>query len=268
MSFTDLDRFNVRIFGAGETTVVLAHGYGSNQDAWENQVAILNGNYRVVLFDHIGCGKLDVNDYDPSIYSDLNFHRDNIISIYDALDLKKTIFIGHSVSSMLGIGAYLARPELFERMVFISGSPCYLNKEDYQGGFDREDINRLYSAMSADFFKWANGFGKAAGASTDCPSLGEYFAARLSSMRPEVAQSVARAIFELDYRSHLEKMTLPVLILQARNDIAVPIRVAEYMHAKTPNSRLVLLDAEGHLPHLSAPRQVNQAILDFLDQSL
>ncbi|GFO67053.1 hydrolase [Geomonas limicola] len=265
MSQATIGRFNVRVIGSGDTTLVLAHGFGASQHVWEHQVSAFRQTCRIVLFDHIGCAANDAADNDLANFSSLDFHRDNILAIYDALNLQRTVFVGHSVSSMLGVAVYLARPELFERMIFVAGSPCYLNTDNYLGGFSRDELNRLYSSMAADYFKWANGFGKAVSANPGCPSLGEFFAGKLSSMRPDVAQLVARAIFELDYRAHLENVGLPVLILQAHNDLAVPEQVGRYLHDKLPDSRLVLLDAEGHLPQLSAPEQVNQAIRAFLE---
>lgn len=260
-----LDKFNVRILGEGEPTLVIAHGFGSNQKAWTTQAEALRQAGRIVLFDHVGCGDIDTDDFDPEAYSDLDRHRDNILSIYKALDLKYTIFIGHSVSAMLGISASLKRPEYFRKLALVGASPRYLNDGDYFGGFDRQDLDLLYEAMAASYLDWAIGFGHAAMGNPERPSLGEMFAQTLSSMRPDVAQSVARGIFESDYRAILPLITHPVLILQSQNDIAVPVSVGEYLAAHIPNSKFVLLDAFGHHPHLSAPEQVKNELLAFVD---
>ena len=255
-----LDDLNVRVLGDGEPTVVLAHGFGSDQRAWARQVEALAPEHRVVLFDHLGSGGHDLAVDDPSVYGDLRHHRDNLLALYEALGLRDTVFVGHSVSAMLGVEASIARPECFRQLILIGGSPRYLDEPGYHGGFTRGDLEALYEAMAEDYLDWAGGFGEAAQGAASEPTLSERFAATLGAMRPDVAQSIARAIFESDFRALLPHVPVPVLIVQAREDIAVPVEVAYDMASRLPEAEVVVLDAEGHLPHLTAPAQVNEIL--------
>jgi sigma-B regulation protein RsbQ len=260
-------KFNVNVIGSGDQRLVLGHGFGSDQTTWRYQVAAFASQYRLVLFDYLGCGKADIHDYSPLRYNSLERYKDDLLAIYDELQLTGTIFIGHSVSAMIGVLASRERPELFKKLVFVGASPRYLNDGAYVGGFEMADLNALYAVMADNYLGWANGFGHAAMANASRPELGCEFAASLSAMRPDIAQSTARVIFESDERIELPQIVPPVLILQSTKDIAVPMQVGEYLAAHVPQNRLVVLNSEGHFPHLSAPDQVTAAISDFLGSS-
>lgn len=267
MAASILQRRNVNVLGDGDgdAVVVLGHGFGTDQTAWRNQLPVLLPRHRVVLFDHLGCGKADLDDYSPRRYPSLERFAEDLLAIHEALGLRWTAYVGHSSGAMIGLLAGLARPGLFERLVMIGASPRYLDEPGYVGGFRRADLDALYQAMSADYLGWANGFAPVAMRNEDRPGLGAEFARSLGSMRPDVAQSVARAIFESDLRARLAEVEVPTAILQSRRDVAVPMEVGEYLARRLRRGRLVVLDAEGHLPHLSAPEQVNAAVLEALD---
>lgn len=257
-------KFNLSVVGQGEPTLVLAHGFGSDQTAWRHQVAALAPRHRIVLFDHLGCGKADVGDYHPRRYNTFGRYAEDLLLIYEALGLTDTVYVGHSASAMIGMLASFARPSGFARMVFVAASPCYRNDGDYVGGFTRADLNALYAVMADDYLGWANGFAPLVMANSERPELGREFARTLGAMRPDVAQSSVRVVFEADLRDQLPRLRLPVLLLQSRDDLFVPMPVAEYLHARIAGSRLSILDAHGHLPHLSAPAQVTAAIREFV----
>jgi sigma-B regulation protein RsbQ len=258
-------KLNIHEHGQGEPTIVLAHGFGSDQTAWRNQVAALAPRHRLVLFDYLGCGKSDVSDYNPLEYSSLDRYADDVIAMYEALALSNTVFVAHSASGLIAVLAARKRRGMFKKLAWIGASPRYLNDGDYTGGFERADLDALYSAMAADYLGWANGFAPVVMRNAGEPALGDEFARTLSEMRPDIAQSVARVIFETDIRALLPEIDIPVLLLQAKIDIAVPLSVGRYLAAQIPQCRLIELDAEGHLPHLSAPDQVTAALRGFID---
>jgi sigma-B regulation protein RsbQ len=259
-----LQKYNVNVVGRGETTLVFAHGFGSEQTAWRHQIAAFQNNYRIVLFDYLGCGQSGVSDYNPLYYDSLARYADDVLAIYKALDLNDTIYVGHSVSAMIGLLASRKAPSLFRNLIFISTSPRYLNDGNYIGGFEPSDLKTLYAAMADNYLAWANGFAPIAVANSQHPELGREFARTLSSMRPDIAQSTARVIFETDMRSELSCIQHPSLILQSTHDPIVPQSVGYYLAEHTPGSQLVLLNAEGHLPHFSSPDEVTSAIWDFV----
>lgn len=258
-------RNNVRILGNGEKTLIFAHGFGSDQTAWRQQVAAFSDNYQIVLFDHVGAGKSDFSAYSPLRYSSLYSYAEDLLDLCAELKLTNSILVGHSVSGMISLLAALVEPNCFSQLIFIGASPRYLNDVDYYGGFEQSDLDKLYKAMSTNYYAWAVGFAPMAMAAEDKPELAQEFANTLSAIRPDIAQAVAKVIFQSDHRSELPRLSVPTYILQANNDIAVPPEVGQYMASKIPKSTLINIDAQGHLPHISAPDVVNKAIAKCLD---
>jgi sigma-B regulation protein RsbQ len=259
-----LHDLNVQLVGEGPTTLVFAHGFGSDQTAWRHQVAAFKDRYRILLFDHLGCGQSNSQEYNPVTYNSLARYRDDLLAIYAALGLTQTIYVGHSMSAMMGALASIAYPEGFDRLIFVGASPHYCNDGAYIGGFTPADLDNLYRAMADNYLGWANGFSQLMMANADRPELGREFARTLAAMRPDIAQSIAQLIFESDLRAQIPLIRHPVLVLQAQYDAAVPVSVGAYLAATLPQAELVLLPTEGHLPHLSAPDVVTAAIRKFI----
>lgn len=264
MVATILRKLNVQVYGESEPTVVLAHGFGSDQTAWRHQVDALSQQHRVIIFDYLGCGKSDVSAYNPLQYSSFDGYCNDVLALYEALDLNQTIFVGHSVSAMIGILISRQQPALISKLVFIGASPRYLNDGAYHGGFEQANLNAVYEAMAANYFDWANGFAPMVVGAPDRPELGQEFANSLAAMRPDIAQSTARWIFEADLRHELPFVQQPVLLLQTANDIFVPMEVGIYLSLHIPHNRLVVLEGQGHLPHLSMPNAITQEIQGFI----
>jgi len=257
-------RNNVHVVGSGPHTLIFAHGFGSEQGAWRHQVAAFQERYRIVLFDHVGCGRSDLGAYSPHRYRGIHSYAQDLLELCAELKLTEVTLVGHSVSGMVGLLAALAEPKRFRRLVFLKASPRYLNDAGYVGGFTQEQLNALYHSMSSNFYAWASGFAPLAMGNAERPELAQEFAATLSSMRPDIALSLSRAIFQSDHRADLPRLTTPTLILQSGGDIAVPNEVGLYMARHIPQARLVSINATGHLPHLSAPDAVNQALASYL----
>lgn len=254
----------VEIGNLGGPTIVFAHGFGTDQSAWDGVKQAFLSEYRLILFDNVGSGNSDPQEYSPNKYNNLSPYAEDLIAICETYKVRNAILIAHSVSGMIGILATLKRPNLFSKLVLIGASPRYLNDFNYQGGFDQEELNLIFETMSNNYFAWVSGFSVAAMANPENPELAENFASTLKAIRPDIAQSVARVIFQSDYRKELPKLDKPTLIIQAQEDIAVPLRVAEYMNDNIPNSKLKVVNAFGHFPHMSAPEEIIKEIKLFI----
>lgn len=264
MATSILERNHVNILGEGNQTIIFSHGFGSDQTAWRHQVAAFAPNFRIVLFDHVGAGKSDLAAYSPRRYSSLYSYAEDLLDLCNELKLTKSILVGHSVSGMVSLLAALVEPECFSQLVFISASPRYLNDADYVGGFEQSDLDSLYAAMASNYYAWAAGFAPIAMGNPEKPELAKEFAHTLSSIRPDIAQAVARVIFQSDHRAELPRLKIPTVILQASDDIAVPPEVGQFMEHKIPHSQLIRIAAKGHLPHISSPDVVTSAISQCL----
>lgn len=264
MGTSILERNNVKILGNGSKSIIFAHGFGSDQTAWRHQVTAFASDYRIILFDHVGAGKSDFSAYSPRRYSSLYSYSEDLLDLCAELKLTQCILVGHSVSGMVSLLAALVEPQRFSQLIFISASPRYLNDEGYFGGFEQSDLDSLYAAMSSNYYAWASGFAPIAMGNPEKPELALEFASTLSAIRPDIAQAVARVIFQSDHRAELPRLTLPTTILQASGDIAVPPEVGQYMADKIADSQLISIQAQGHLPHISAPDVVTHAIASCL----
>src|ERR687885_2703497 len=264
MGSSILERNHVKILGSGPQTIIFAHGFGSDQTAWRHQVAALASKYRIVLFDHVGAGKSDFSAYSPRRYSSLYSYAEDLLDLCAELKLTRCILVGHSVSGMVSLLAALVEPQCFSQLIFIGASPRYLNDNGYIGGFEQSDLDALYAAMSSNYYAWASGFAPLAMGNPDKPELAIEFANTLAAIRPDIAQAVARMIFQSDHRAELPRLSVPTVILQSSDDIAVPPEVGKYMAQKIPHSKLIPIPATGHLPHISAPDVVTHAIASCL----
>lgn len=252
--------FSITISGTGPRTVVLGNGFGTTQAVWDRLLPWLEERARVVRFDWA----VDPRHYDHTRYATLDAYARDLLTVIDATAAAPCILIGHSMSGMIGMLAGRARPEAFHHVVMINPSPRYINDDGYTGGFDRAEVSALIKAISDTYIPWVESFAPlVVGGAPDSPEVRE-FARGLLALRPDVAMSMAVTLFTSDLRDRLDGYTVPTTILQSTQDPAVPVAVGEYLHATWPGSRLALIDASGHLPHLTHVDRVREALAPIL----
>ncbi len=260
-----LVRNNVKVSGKGTQALMFAHGFGCDQNMWRFVAPEFEGNYKIVLFDYVGSGKSDIGAYDANRYGDLKGYAQDVIEICDALALEDVIFVGHSVSSMIGALASIERPELFKDLVMVVPSPCYINEPGYVGGFERADVEGLLDMMDKNYIGWASFLAPVIMKNDDRPKLGAELEESFCSTDPKIARRFAEATFYADNRNDLEKVKTPSLIIQVADDAVAPVSVGEFMHANLENSTYHLMDATGHCPHMSHPQETIGIIKDYLN---
>lgn len=259
-----LSRNNVKIQGSGSTAIMFAHGFGCDQNMWRFVTPAFEIDHQVVLFDHVGAGKSDLSAYDPAKYSRLEGYADDIVEIGRALNLKDALFVGHSVSAMMGIIAASKASELFKALVLVGPSPCYINDGDYIGGFERDQVDELLEALDSNHMGWSMSMAPVIMGNPDREELSAELANSFCRTDPDIAKQFARTTFLTDCRDILATTDLPTLILQCSADLIAPESVGRYMHARMPSSTLVVMEATGHCPNLSAPEETIHAIRAFI----
>jgi sigma-B regulation protein RsbQ len=259
-----LQRNNVHVSGTGPRTMVFAHGFGCDQNMWRDVAREFESDWRVVLFDHVGAGRSDLSAYDPAKYSRLDGYADDVVEIGRALGLEGAVFVGHSVSAMIGALACIKAPGMFTELVMVGPSPRYIDDEGYTGGFSRAQIDELLEFLAENHLGWSAAMAPAIMGNPDRPELGETLTNSFCNTDPDIAREFARVTFFSDNRADLPSIPARTLVLQCREDIIAPPIVGEYVHARVPNSQYVLLDATGHCPNLSAPAEVTAAIRTFV----
>lgn len=256
---------NVKVLGSGTRFIVLGHGFGTDQSVWKHLVPHLIDEFRVVLYDNMGAGTTNPDYFDFERYSTLEGYAYDLIAILEELQIDSCIFVGHSVSAMIGAIASITRPDLFSKLIMISGSPRYLNDVDYYGGFEQEELNQLFDAIGSNYKAWCSGFAPlAVGGELESVAVQE-FSRTLFNMRPDIALSVAQTIFLSDMRQILRLITVPCHILQSLKDMAVPVVVSEYLHQHIAAESIVeVMSTYGHLPQLSSPDVVVPLVLKHI----
>jgi sigma-B regulation protein RsbQ len=257
-------RFAVNVIGAGPETIMFAHGFGCDQAMWRYVAPAFGQDFRVVLFDFIGAGNSDLAAYDPDRYASLAGYADDVVLLARSLGIAGGIFVGHSVSAMIGVLAAKQAPELFAKLVLVGPSPRYIDDEGYTGGFTAREIEELLEFLDSNHMGWSQAMAPVIMGNADRPELGVELTNSFCRTDPDIAKRFARTTFLSDNRGDLSGIDAEVLILQCRNDAIAPVAVGEYVHRAIAGSTLSVLDATGHCPNLSAPDETIAAIKAFV----
>jgi sigma-B regulation protein RsbQ len=257
-------RNNVHVTGSGGPPLVFAHGFGCNQAMWRFVAPAFEADHEVVLYDLTGMGNADTTAYDFGRHGSLQGHAADLLEICDALGLRQVVFVGHSVSAMVGILAAIQRPQLFSRLVLVGPSPCYIDEGGYVGGFKRADIEGLLETLDRNYLGWSRAMAPVIMGTPSRPELTQELTNSFCQQDPRIARHFARVTFLSDNRTDLPLVRVPTLVLQSSQDVIAPDAVGAYVHAKVPGSTFVKLRSTGHCPNLSAPDETVAAIRAFL----
>jgi sigma-B regulation protein RsbQ len=260
-----LTRNNVHVHGPADARpMVLAHGFGCDQEMWRHVWPAFAADHRVVLFDHVGAGGSDLAAYDPARYATLGGYAADVVELCRELDLRDAVFVGHSVSAMIGALAVAEAPDRFGALVLVGPSPRYIDDDGYTGGFTQADIEELLESMDSNYLGWSSAMAPVIVGNPDRPELGAELTNSFCATDPEIARRFARVTFTSDNREDLDRVRVPSLVLQCSEDPIAPEAVGRYVAGRLPDARFVQLEATGHCPNLSAPQETVDAIRAFL----
>lgn len=259
-----IHRNDVRLSGHGARLVVFAHGFGCDKNMWRLVAPAFERNFRTVLYDQVGTGASDLSAYDPSKYASLQGYADDLVEICKELDVRDAVFVGHSVSAMIGVLASVSDASLFSELVLVGPSPRYIDDGAYRGGFSAGDIDELLESLADNHLGWSAMMAPVIMGNPDRPELAEELTNSFCRTDPAIAGDFARVTFTSDNRGDLAKVTARTLILQCRDDVIAPLAVGEYVRDAIPGSEMAVIDATGHCPNLSAPEAVIEAIRAFV----
>lgn len=258
-------RNNVNVSGRGTATVVFAHGFGCDQAVWRFLSPAFEERYRLVAFDLVGSGHSDLSAYDRAKYGTLHGYADDLLEVIDEFADGPVIYVGHSVSAMIGMLAGIKSPERFKAQVMLAPSPCFINEPGYVGGFTRGDIEELLETMDANYLGWSHNVAPLIMGAPDAPQLAAELTSSFCRNDPDIARHFARVAFLSDHRADVARVTVPTLIVQCSDDVIAPLDVGDYLHRHMPGSRLQVVRNIGHCPHMSAPEDSARLALAFLD---
>ena len=265
MAISVKSKHHVTVTGPPDAQPMLfAHGFGCDQNMWRFVAPRFERDFRVVLFDHVGAGRSDLSAYDERRYSSLSGYADDVLEICHELDLRNVVYVGHSVSAMIGVLASIAEPERFAKLVLVGPSPRYIDDEGYSGGFTQADIAELLESLESNYLGWSSAMAPVIMGQRNPPELSQELTESFCRTDPEIARSFAQVTFQSDNRSDLPKVVVPTLVIQCTDDVIAPVSVGEYVRDSIDDARMVLLEATGHCPNLSAPDETADAIAAFV----
>ena len=259
-----LARNNVRVFGQGARTMVFAHGFGCDQNMWRRVTSAFAQDFRIVLFDYVGSGRSDRRAYSAERYGSLGGYAQDLLDVCAALELENAVFVGHSVSGMIGALASIREPKRFSDLIMVCPSPRYINDGDYVGGFERADIVGLLDMMEQNYLGWASFLAPVVMKNDDRPELAKELEDSFCSTDPKTARLFAEVTFFSDNRADVPQIKTPSLIIQCSDDAIAPVDVGEYLSRHLSGSVLQVIEATGHCPHLSHPDATVRVIRDYL----
>lgn len=260
-----LARNNVKVNGRSHgRAIVFAHGFGCDQNMWRFVAPAFESSHKVVLFDHVGSGQSNLDAFDRVRYGSLQGYAHDVLEILEGLDLRDVVFVGHSVSAIIGVLAANEQPARFSRLVLIGPSPRYVDDGEYIGGFSHEDIEGLLESLDSNYLGWSASMAPVIMGNPDRPELGQELTNSFCRTDPDIARQFARVTFTSDNRADLPQVSVPTLVLQCAHDAIASEVVGEYVHRAIPGSTLMHLAATGHCPNLSAPEETIEAIRGFL----
>jgi sigma-B regulation protein RsbQ len=259
-----IERNNVRVSGHGNRVLMFAHGFGCDQSMWRLVAPAFANSFRIVLFDHVGAGRSDLTQFSKTKYASLQGYADDVIEIIRELALERVVFVGHSVSAMIGALASIKAPDLFEALVMIGPSPRYIDDEHYVGGFSAAQVDELLDFLDSNHLGWSSAMAPTIMGNADRPELGEELTNSFCRTDPAIAKHFARTLFTSDNRADLPKVRVRSLVMQCSDDLIAPIAVGQYVHGQLADSQFVQLRATGHCPNLSAPDETIAALRAFL----
>jgi sigma-B regulation protein RsbQ len=165
---------------------------------------------------------------------------------------------------MIGILAAKQAPHLFDDLILVGPSPRYIDDVDYVGGFSEAQINELLEFLDSNYMGWSHAIAPVIMGNAERPELAKELTNSFCRTDPEIARRFARATFLSDNRADLDGVAQRTLVLQCSEDVIAPRSVGEYVHRRLPRSELVIMNATGHCPNLSAPEETIAAIRRFL----
>ncbi len=262
-----LIRNNVKVSGsASARPVMFAHGFGCDQTMWRLVAPHFEADHQVVLFDHLGFGGSDATAFDPAVYSSLDAFASDVLEILEELDLTDVVFVGHSVSAMIGVLAALAPCSRISALVLVGPSPCYVTDDEYVGGFSRADIDELLVTLDSNYLGWSATMAPIIMGNPDRSELSNELFESFCRVDPAIARSFARVTFLSDNRHDLSRVDVPTLIIQCSEDSIAPIVVGKYVRDQIRHSEMHVIDISGHCPQLSAPDQTVNVIQEFVER--
>jgi non-heme chloroperoxidase len=256
-------------WGKGQP-VVFSHGWPLTADAWEAQMFHLASNgFRCIAHDRRGHGRSS----QPWEGNDMDQYADDLAELFEKLDLKDVVMIGHSTGGG-EVARYIGRHGTKRvRKAVLMGAvpPIMLKTEANPGGLPMDVFDGFRAAYLADrsqfFLDVASGpfFGfNRPGAKISEGLIRSWWTQGMMSGHKN-AYDCIKAFSETDFTEDLKKFDIPTLIIHGDDDQIVPIAASAMLSSKlVPNAILKIYKGGGHSLGDTSKDQLNKDLLEFV----
>ena len=241
-------KLHYEVHGSGPV-LILTHGYSSTSAMWEGQIDALSKHHRLVLWDMRGHGQSDYPD-DPSAYSEAHTVAD-IAALLDEVGARRAIVGGLSLGGYMSLAFYRTHPGRVSALLIIDTGPGF-KKDDARAAWNRRAHD------TGDRFE-REGLAFLTSASRERSTVSHRDASGLAhAARGMLTQRDARVI------ESLPDIKVPALVVVGADD-APFLAASDYMAAKIPGARKLVIPAAGHAVNIDQPQAFIDAVLPFLD---
>jgi pimeloyl-ACP methyl ester carboxylesterase len=229
-------------------TILFSHGYSATSQMWRGQLEALSGHASIIVWDMRGHGESDSPE-DQSLYSEEHTVQD-MAAILDACEVDSAIIAGLSLGGYMSLAFNVAFPDRVEALMLFDTGPGYKNDKARQG----------WNRMAAERGDQLEAKGLSA--------LGSGNEVRIAMHRS--AEGLARAargmLAQVDDRiiQSLPDISVPTLVLVGEKDETF-LAPTDYMAAKIPGARKVIIDGAGHAANIDQPEAFNAAVIEFIE---
>lgn len=250
--------FNCQIDGPeGAPWITFSNSLATDISMWDDQVAALQGEYRCLRYDKRGHGGSEPVEGPYSF----DMLADDVIAIWDALDIATSHFVGLSIGGMTAMGLGAAHGDRLDKVV-IANSRADAPPE-FRAAWDQRIATAEETGMAAmadpTVERWCSDSFHASGS----PTL-DKMRAMVSSTSLAGFVGCARALQGLDYEKVLGDIAVPTLFIGGADDTATPADNMRRIQAMVANSRFVEIAPAGHLSAMEQPAAFTEAVSGFL----
>jgi pimeloyl-ACP methyl ester carboxylesterase len=237
-------------FGQSLRTLVAIGGWAGSWEVWTETFVYLSETWRTVAYDHRGAGATiaPVDSITPeNMLSDL-------FAILDALQIERCVLASESAGAVTALQAARQQPDRFEGLVLVGA--LYQRPHPTQ-------TDPFVVGLQTNFENTLGNFVDACVPEPDSEAIRHWGRQILRRAEPAAAIQLYECLYGIDLRPQVSAIELPALILHGEQDRLVPLSAAQWLAVKMPQAHLQILTGAGHVPTVTRPRLVAEAINEF-----
>ena len=249
--------------GAGDTAIVLIHGWGASARAWDQTVtAVTRAGFQVVTLDHRGCGRSDRDFEDLGISAIAG----DVVAVVSELGLKSVILNGWSIGAAVAVEAALTLGDICKAVVLTAGAtPAHVTKPDYPHGGSPEGFKETVGAIENDRESILPNLAVGCFAEGADDKTVAWLLEMFLDASPRACETLAE-LSSLDQRQKLAELSVPALVMVGAQDAVVDPNVCRSVQDFHTQTTTIEFENSGHAPFVEEKDKYNETLLEFAGQ--